>query len=449
MILGKLFGTDGVRGVANQELTPELVFRLGRVGASVLVKQTQGRPRMLVGRDTRVSGDMLESALVAGLASAGVDAVRLGIIPTPGVAYLTRVMDADAGVMISASHNPVPDNGIKFFAGDGFKLPDAVEDEIERGLAAEDDHLSRPTGVDIGRVYDDPAAWRRYADFLRGTCGKDLSGLKIVLDCGFGAAYHLAPTVLGELGAEVIAMHAKADGAHINVHCGSTHTAALQGEVAIQGAHLGLAFDGDADRVIAVDERGEVADGDHLMAICALDRLAAGTLPKKTIAITVYSNLGLREAMRAAGGDVTVTANGDRYILEAMRRENLAIGGEQSGHVIFLEHNPTGDGLLTALQVLSIIAGSGKPLSQLAAQMRTFPQILQNVLVASKEALQENEAIREAVAVAEQELAGYGRLFVRASGTENLVRVLAEGPDAEALRRVVDDVAAVVERELG
>lgn len=445
--MGKLFGTDGVRGVANRDLTPELAFRLGRAGASVLTKG--GRARILIGRDTRVSGEMLEASLVAGFTSVGADVVRLGIIPTPGVAYLTRLMGASAAVMISASHNPVADNGIKFFAGDGYKLPDEVEEEIESILAGGEEHLPRPCGKGVGRVHDEPTAWRKYMDLLTGACRRDLTGLRIVVDAAYGAAYSLAPTVLGDLGAEVIALHSLPDGARINVQCGSTHPQTLQREVLAYGAHLGLAFDGDADRVIAVDERGAVQDGDHLMAICALARLAEGALPRKAIAATVYSNMGLIEAMRAAGGDVVITPNGDRYVLEAMRREGLAIGGEQSGHVIFLEHNTTGDGILTAIQVLNVLVESGRPLSELAAQMRTYPQVAASVPVAEKHRLPENRAIGEAVACAENSLKGRGRIFVRASGTESLVRIMAEGPDEEELRRIVDGVSVVIARELG
>lgn len=446
--MGRLFGTDGVRGVANRELSPEIAFQLGRVGAAVLAGHG-GRPRVLIGRDTRVSGEMLEAALAAGIASVGADVLRLGIIPTPGVAFLTRALGASAAAMISASHNPVPDNGIKLFAGDGFKLPDAVEDEIERGLQAGGDDLPRPAGVEVGRIYEDREAWRQYADFLRGSCQESLAGLSIVVDCAFGAAYAIAPAVLRALGAEVTALNDSPDGARINVHCGSTHPGLLQREVVADGARVGLAYDGDADRVIAVDERGDVVDGDHIMAICALERLSQGDLPKKTIAATVYSNLGLREALRAAGGEVVITPNGDRYVLEAMRREGLAIGGEQSGHIIFLEENTTGDGLLTALKVLGAMVRSGRSLSGLAAQMQTFPQILENVPVSAKDGLAGNGTIGEAVATAEDELAGRGRIFIRASGTENLVRVLAEGPDEEELRRMVDQIAQVVRQELG
>ena len=315
-------------------------------------------------------------------------------------------------------------------------------------MEADEDRLPRPIGVEIGRIHEEPGAWRRYADFLRASCEESLAGLRIVVDCGFGAAFRIAPTVLRELGAEVVAINDEPDGARINVGCGSTSPEVLRREVVARRADLGLAHDGDADRVIAVDEEGKLVDGDRLMCICALERLAEGTLPKKAIVATVYSNLGLRDAIRAAGGEVLIAPNGDRYVLEAMRRHGVAIGGEQSGHIIFLEKTTTGDGILTALQVLGVLVRSGRRLSELAAQMRAFPQILVNVPVSAKERLAENEAVREAVAAAEEALAGRGRIFVRASGTESLVRVMAEGPDEEELRRIVAAVAAVVEREL-
>ncbi|NLG85505.1 MAG: phosphoglucosamine mutase [Firmicutes bacterium] len=446
--MGKLFGTDGVRGVANRELTPELAFRLGRAGAAVLAAGK--KPRVLIGRDTRLSGEMLEAALAAGVASVGADAIRLGILPTPGVAYLVRAMGADAAAMISASHNPVPDNGIKFFAGDGFKLPDEVEEKIEDLVLAEgEDRLPRPVGVAVGRIYDEPEAWRRYAEFLQASCKESLAGLRIVVDCGFGAAFKIAPMVLRALGAEVVAINAAPDGSRINVGCGSTSPEGLRQEVLARGADLGLAHDGDADRVIAVDEEGGIVDGDRVMCICALERLARGTLPKKAIAATVYSNLGLRAAIEAAGGEVILTPNGDRYVLEAMRRHGLAIGGEQSGHIIFLEKTTTGDGLLTALELLGVLVRSGRKLSELAAQMKAYPQMLVNVPVTAKDRLAENSAVAAAVAAVEEALSGRGRILVRASGTENLVRVMAEGPDEEELRRLVDGLAAVIARELG
>jgi phosphoglucosamine mutase len=453
--MGRLFGTDGVRGVANADLPPELAFRLGRAAAAVLLRhalERKGRrPRVLIGRDTRLSGPMLEGALLAGLASVGADVVPVGVIPTPGVAYLVRHLKLNAGVMVSASHNPVEDNGIKFFSGDGFKLLDEVEDEIEAllGPAAAEDALPRPTGEGVGRVYPEPRAEEKYVTFLAGTVPGRLEGLRVVLDCAFGAACRVAPAVFARLGAEVSALHAEPDGARINVRCGSTHPEALQRAVRERGAEVGFAFDGDADRVIAVDERGEVVDGDHLLAIAGLARLREGTLPGKRIAATVYSNLGLVEAFRQAGGEVTVTKAGDRYVLAAMRQEGLILGGEQSGHLIFLEHNTTGDGVLTALHLAAILKGTGQTLSRAAQAMRTFPQVLQNVRVAAKERLEGSARVKEAVSAAEELLGDAGRIFVRPSGTEPLVRVLGEGPEEEVVQRAVELVAAAVAADLG
>lgn len=442
----RLFGTDGVRGVANADLTPELAFNLGRAAASVLTRD-KSHATMLVGRDTRVSGEMLEAALIAGITSAGVHAVRLGVIPTPGVAYLVRKLQADAGVMISASHNPVPDNGIKFFSGDGFKLPDEVEDAIE-GLLG-NDSLPRPTGVAVGRVFERTDAAELFADYLKTTVDCRLDGLTVVVDCGFGAAYHVAPAVYQSLGAKVVALNAENDGSRINVNCGSTHPEQLREAVVASGAQIGIAHDGDADRIIAVDEQGNLVDGDQIMAVCGLDRLKKGALPERSIAATVYSNLGLIETYRQAGGEVVVTANGDRYVLEAMREKGLVIGGEQSGHIIFLEYNTTGDGVLTALQLMAVMAREKKPLSALTGVMRRFPQVLKNVRVETKEGWDTNSWISQAIQNAEKELGKKGRVFVRPSGTEPLIRVMAEGPDAEQLERLVDGIAKVIKEEQG
>ncbi|MDI6870692.1 MAG: phosphoglucosamine mutase [Bacillota bacterium] len=452
--MGRLFGTDGVRGVANADLTPELAFRLGRAGAAVLARHTldqNRRPRVLIGRDTRLSGTMLESALIAGLTSVGADVVPVGVIPTPGVAYLVRRLRMDAGVMVSASHNPVEDNGIKFFSGDGYKLSDELEDEIEAQLGREGggDGLPRPVGEGVGRARPEPRAEEGYIAFLAGTVPGRLEGFKVVLDCAFGASYHVGPAVFARLGAEVTALNAEPDGSRINVGCGSTHPEKLQRAVRERRADLGFAFDGDADRVIAVDERGEVVDGDHLLAIAGLERLRQGTLPQRRIAATVYSNLGLVEAFRKAGGDVTITKAGDRYVLEAMRQGGLVLGGEQSGHVIFLDYNTTGDGVLTALQLTAILKRTGQSLSEAAQVMRTFPQLLRNVRVAAKERLAESDRVKEAVAAAEGLLGGEGRIFVRPSGTEPLVRVLGEGPEEGVVRQAVELVAAAVAEDLG
>ena len=454
--MARLFGTDGVRGVANQNLTPEMAFGLGRAAGLYFKRaraqapgEREGRPHILVGKDTRVSGDMLAAALAAGITATGVDVWELGVLPTPGVAFLCRQLAADAGVMISASHNPVEDNGIKFFDCQGFKLNDAVEDEIEalykKGIAPEE----RAVGVAVGRIHDHRAAQKIYEDFLVSTVPVSLSGLQVVVDCGFGAAYDLAPRVFKRLGAEVTALHDRNDGGRINVKCGSTHPGILQKEVVAYGAQVGIAHDGDADRVIAVDEKGRLVDGDQIITICGLDLLREGKLKNNKVAVTVYSNLGLIQAFKKQGAEVTITANGDRYVLEALRENDLILGGEQSGHIIFLEKNSTGDGILTALQLLAALAKSKRRLSELAAQMERLPQVLENVRVARKDGWDSNPRIKEAVQRAEKELQGVGRIFVRASGTEPLIRVMAEGPIEEELQRLVKTVVEVIRQEQG
>lgn len=444
--MGRLFGTDGVRGVANRDLTPELAFELGLAAARVLVRGRSGR--IVIGRDTRVSGEMLEAALVAGLTSAGVNAELLGIVPTPAVAFYTRHKKADAGAMISASHNPVEDNGIKFFTAEGYKLFDETEEEIERFI---DDgsvrKIPRPTGLAVGRVYSSKTVEEEYVDYLGSTVNTRLDGLKVVVDCAFGATFKAAPRLLRSLGADVVPLHAEDDGSRINVKCGSTHPEELRRQVLLNGAQVGLAHDGDGDRVLAVDENGELVDGDEIMAICGLQFLEEGKLPKRAIAATVYSNLGLIEAFRKAGGDVLITDNGDRRVLDAMLKKGLALGGEQSGHIIFLEHNTTGDGLLTAVQLLSVMVRTGQPLSFLAKRMRKFPQILENVRVAKKNAWKENPAVRRIIAECQAELGATGRIFVRASGTEPLIRIMAEGPEVEVLTDVVHRIAGVIKEE--
>lgn len=447
--MARLFGTDGVRGVANQTLTPEVAFGLGRAAGAYFKRERKDRPRIIIGRDTRVSGEMLEAALAAGVTSVGIDAVRIGVIPTPGVAFLCREMDVAAGVMISASHNPVEDNGIKFFDSHGFKLTDTVEDEIESLYRNSLDQIERPVGTEVGRIYDDPEAVGLYEDFLAASIDQRFDGLRIVVDCGFGAAYYLAPQVLRRLGAEVVALHDLDDGSRINVKCGSTHPGILQKEVVASGADLGIAHDGDADRLIAVDETGRIVDGDQIITICGLDLKREGKLKNNKVAVTVYSNLGLVQAFKKNQVEVVITANGDRYVLEAMRDQDLALGGEQSGHIIFLEKNTTGDGILTALQLIGVIAKSKEPLSKLAAQMQRSPQVLENVRVKSKEGWDQNRAIKEEIKNAEVSLEGEGRIFVRASGTEPLIRVMAEGPDEERLRRIVNQVVEVIKKELG
>lgn len=447
--MARLFGTDGVRGVANRGLTPEMAFALGQA-AGVYFKQggnSQARPKIIIGKDTRVSGDMLEAALAAGITSVGVDAVRLGVVPTPGVAYLCRELKPQAGVMISASHNPVEDNGIKFFDPDGFKLTDQVEDEIEDIFRRRLTGIERPVGTGIGRITDSFESVKLYEDHLVGDIPLSFKGLRIVVDCGFGAAYELAPKILTRLGAEVIPLHNRNDGSRINVKCGSTHPGLLQREVQACGAHLGIAHDGDADRVIAVDENGHVVDGDQIITICGLDLLRQGKLRHKKVAVTVYSNLGLIQAFKKHGAEVVVTANGDRYVLEALREHNLVLGGEQSGHIIFLEKNSTGDGIMTALQLITVVARTKENLSKLASQMERFPQVLENVRVNNKEGWDSNPRIKKVIKEAEAELGGNGRVFVRASGTEALIRVMAEGPDEERLKTLAAGIAAVIQEE--
>ncbi len=446
--MGTLFGTDGVRGVANRDLTAALAFRLGRAGAYVLNRRG-ARPRIVIGKDTRISGDMLEAALTAGILSVGGDCIRAGVIPTPGLAYLARTIDCCAGAMISASHNPVPDNGIKFFAGDGFKLPDAVEDEIEALVFNEQFPFPQPVGEEIGRVAVDGDCVERYLAFLKEQAGGlDLTGLKLVIDCANGAASHIAPRLFAGLGAQVQSIYSEPNGININAGCGSTHTGPLQRVVPDLEADLGLAFDGDADRLLAVDEQGNLVDGDQAMVICGLERKRKGTLPGDRVVVSVMSNLGLREAFRNAGIEALETKVGDRYILEEMRRSQAVLGGEQSGHIIFLDRTTTGDGLLTALELLKVVRESGQPLSRLAGQMTRFPQVLVNIQVPNKQALHGHPVIAEAVCRAEQKLAGRGRILVRPSGTEPLVRVMGEGPREDELLEVVSELSEVVKAHL-
>lgn len=454
--MDRLFGTDGVRGVANVDLTPELSFALGRAAGAVLVtrKNNAGtkRPRLLVGRDTRASGPMLEAALAAGANSVGVDCDMGGVLPTPAVAYLARAKGYDAAVVISASHNPVQDNGIKFFSCGGFKLSDDEEAEIERvtlALRQGDDGLPRPVGAQVGTQREARRLADEYVDFLCETFPMDLSGVEIAVDCANGAASAIAPAVLERLGARVKALHHEPDGANINVECGSTHPEVIARAVREGGASVGFAFDGDADRLQVVDENGHLIDGDHILAILAADMMERGVLRNGKIAATTYSNLGLKVALETLGGSVVETPAGDRYVLEAMRREDLVLGGEQSGHIILLEHNTTGDGLLTSLALLDVSLRRGKSLGELAKVMQAFPQILENVRVGDKRALNGNEAIWKAVAEAEETIGTQGRIFVRASGTEPLIRVMGEGQDEAVVRQAVSRVVEVIQAELG
>lgn len=440
--MGRLFGTDGVRGVANSQLTPGLAFRLGQAGAYVLSKE-HPHPRIVIGKDTRISGDMLEAALIAGICSVGADVLKVGILPTPGIAYLTRNLDVSAGVVISASHNPVQDNGIKFFDSTGYKLPDAIEDEIESIVLSEEKPWEVPIGGDVGRVIEVSDAGRRYIDFLMESLGR-LDGLKVVLDCANGAASYVGPAVLREFGVEVIPIFNTPDGVNINAGCGSTHPEELQQAVLEHGADLGLANDGDADRLIVVDEHGNILDGDFIMVICALAQKEKGNLAENAVVVTVMSNLGLHLALKEAGITVYETQVGDRYVMEELLRTGAKLGGEQSGHIIFLDHNTTGDGLLTALHLLAVVKERKVPLSELASQMQRFPQVLLNARVKNKERLMSDERVLTKVKEAEDALGGRGRVLVRPSGTESLIRVMVEGPDQDKLLQLAQGVIDMI-----
>ena len=436
--MDRLFGTDGVRGVANSQLTPSLAFYLGQAGAYVLSKE-HPHPRIVIGKDTRISGDMLEAALVAGICSVGADVLQVGVLPTPGIALLTRTLDVSAGVVISASHNPVQDNGIKFFDSTGYKLPDAIEDEIERIVVSKEKPWETPIGGEIGRVIEVNDAESRYKDFLKSTVGR-LDGIKVVLDCANGAASFVGPKVLQEVGVEVISICNTPDGVNINADCGSTHPERLQRAVLEHGADLGLAMDGDADRLIVVDEQGTILDGDFIILICALAQKEKGKLAQNAVVVTVMSNLGLHLALIEAGIKIYETKVGDRYVMEELIRTGAQLGGEQSGHIIFLDNNTTGDGLLTALQLLSVIKERQLPLSKLASQMQRLPQVLLNARVQHKERLMKDARVLAKVHEAEEILNGKGRVLVRPSGTESLIRVMVEGPDQQKLKELAQGV---------
>jgi len=446
--MGKFFGTDGVRGIANKDLTPELAFRLGWA-ATTYFGRDHDKPVIIIGRDTRISGLMLESALCAGICSAGGQVIVLGIVPTPAVAYLAGKLNAQAGVVISASHNPYPDNGIKFFAGNGYKLSDAVENELEELVLAYTEDIERPVGDKIGTITFHHDLLKQYIDYLVRTVDVDFTGLKMVVDCAHGASYEVAPVVYRRLGAEVIVINNQPTGININDNCGSTHMVQLQQAVVDNKADFGIAHDGDADRCLAVDEHGALIDGDQMMVICALDLLKQNKLKDNTLVATVMSNIGLYQAIKKAGGIVEVAAVGDRYVLEAMQEKSFVLGGEQSGHVIFAEFSTTGDGVLTALQVIAALKKSGKSMSELAAVMTRYPQLLVNVRVANKEGWEENEAIINAIEQGEFDLLEEGRILVRPSGTEQLIRVMAEGPDMSKLERIVNKIAHIVKTEQG
>lgn len=447
--MGKYFGTDGVRGIANTELTPELAFKLGRFGGYVLTKNTV-KPKVLIGRDTRISGHMLENALIAGLLSIGAEVMRLGVISTPGVAYLTKALSAHAGVMISASHNPVEDNGIKFFGPDGFKLLDYQEEEIEKLIDTEtEDIIPRPVGADVGQLNVYFEGGQKYLQFLKQTVEEDFTGLHIALDCAHGAASALAPQLFADLEADISTIGTNPNGLNINDGVGSTHPERLAQLVLDKKADIGLAFDGDADRLIAIDEKGYIVDGDQIMYICAKYFKEQGRLKHQTIVSTVMSNLGFYKAIEEAGIVAKQTAVGDRYVVEEMRKGGYNLGGEQSGHIIFLDYNTTGDGMLSALQLVNIMKVTKKPLSELAAEMEIFPQKLVNLKVVNKQALLTNQVISDEINRVELEMAGNGRILVRPSGTEPLVRVMAEALTQDLCDRYVEEIVNVVKRELG
>jgi phosphoglucosamine mutase len=446
--LGRLFGTDGVRGLANADLTPELALSVARAAAGVLAgRDGTSRPVAVVGRDPRASGEMLEAAVVAGLASAGAQVLRAGVLPTPAIAHLTAHTGADLGVMISASHNPMPDNGIKLFSRGGHKLPDAVEAAIEQAVTAGEADGPRPTGAEIGRVSDLTDAGAVYVEHLLSTLERPLSGLTLVVDCAHGAAAVCAPEVYRRAGATVHVIGGEPDGWNINDGIGSTHLGPLTEAVRAHRADLGIAHDGDADRCLAVTAEGDVVDGDAILAVCALGLHEHGRLTGDTVVATVMSNLGFHHTMRDAGIAVHTTAVGDRYVLEALRAQGLSLGGEQSGHLVFLDHATTGDGLLTGLSLLSRMAGTGSSLAELASVVQRLPQVLVNVPVRDRLAVVESDEVAAAVNHCEAELGDDGRVLLRPSGTEQLVRVMVEAPTQERAdaiaRRLADVVAAV------
>ena len=449
--MARLFGTDGVRGVANSELTPELAFALGKAGATVLGEEHE-RPVFVIGKDTRVSGDMLEDAMAAGILSVGGDVLKAGVIPTPAVAYLVRHYQADAGVVISASHNPFEYNGIKFFNGNGFKLDDSIEDRIEAKIEEGWEDQDGPSGSGLGRSKEiEEDAEQAYCDYLRSTVDLDLTGMKIVLDCANGASFRTSPDVYQSLGADVITIGADPDGVNINDGVGSTHPEKLMEKVKETGADLGLAFDGDADRLIAVDDLGRVVDGDKTICILANMLKQQGALEQNIVTATVMSNLGFHKYLGKIGADVEVTKVGDRYVLESMLKTGSVIGGEQSGHIIFLKDSTTGDGCLSSLKLMTAVKQSGKKLSELSDEIRLYPQVLVNAKIPNenKTKAMEDPEIRELIEKTEKDFEDNGRVLIRPSGTEPLVRVMLEGDDTEELRKVAEGIADLMEKKFG
>ena len=448
--MARLFGTDGVRGVANEELTPLLAMQLGQAGAYVLTKENEHKPTIMVGCDTRISGDMLANALMAGVCSVGANAVYVGVMPTPAVAYLTKKYKVDAGVVISASHNPVEFNGIKFFDGNGYKLSDELEDEIEALIKSNMKDVKFPTGAQVGKIKYRTDAREEYINHSIKAVPVDLSSLKIVVDCAEGASFYTSVEALRELGANIIAIHNMPDGTNINANCGSTHMEELQARVVYEKANVGLAFDGDADRLLAVDEKGQMIDGDQIMAIIGNHMKSKGTLKKDTIVVTVMSNLGFSIMARENGINTDQTKVGDRYVIERMREIGASLGGEQSGHVIFLDENTTGDGLLSALHLLEVMVDTGKPLSELANIMTVLPQALVNAMVPNhkKDSYMEYPEIAEAIAKLEEKFAGEGRVLIRPSGTEPKVRVMIEGKNQDEINRDAKELAELIQNTI-
>ena len=449
--MGKLFGTDGIRGVANSELTGKLAYDVGRAGAYVLTKKKKRQPKILVARDTRISGSMLEAALVGGICSVGANVISVGVVPTPAISYLTKKLDADAGVMISASHNPLEYNGIKFFNREGYKLSDELEKEIEDIILSQSGAGPLPTGEGVGTWEMDHSLIDLYVDHVCSTIPGDLKDIKVLIDCANGAAYEVAPKALEQLGADVEVIHHKPNGVNINKLCGSTHMDDLMGQVVGRGVSAGIAFDGDADRCLAVDENGDFVDGDQILAICGLDMKLGGRLNKDTIVTTVMSNLGLNMMAAKNGIQLEQTRVGDRYVLEKMLKEGYNIGGEQSGHVIFLDHNTTGDGLITAIQLLYIMKKTGKPLSELSNVMQVMPQVLVNARVKNehKHDYIEDLEIKKEIKKLEEKFGAEGRVLIRPSGTEPLVRVMIEGNDRVELEKYATKLAELIEKRLG
>lgn len=448
--MGRLFGTDGVRGVANSELTPELAMKLGQAGAFVLTKENEHKPTILVGCDTRISGPMLANAIMAGICSVGANAVYIGVLPTPAVAYLTRKYKVDAGVVISASHNPMEFNGIKFFNSEGYKLPDDLEDEIEAHINNKMQDVIMRTGSEVGQVEYRLDAKDDYIRFALNAVDVDLTGRKIVVDCAEGASYETAVQTLQQLGADLVAIHTNPDGTNINANCGSTHMEELMARVVYEKADLGLAFDGDADRLHAVDENGHLVDGDQIMAICGCYMKEKGTLNNDTVVATVMSNLGFFLMGEKKGLHLEQTKVGDRYVLERMRQIGANLGGEQSGHIIFLDENTTGDGLLSALHLLEVVVKTGKPLSELAAVMEILPQALVNAKVPNhkKEHYMEYTEIAEAISELERKFEGKGRVLIRPSGTEPLVRVMIEGKNQQMIQEEAEKLARLITKTM-